>query len=148
MTSVAEAAERVGAGGAEAAAEGATEQAVSEAVGEVAEADELPTDAGQPSLFQRLQEPLQGSIYEAEVGEVWNPEQGGENRLLLVAEEVGGLDGIPRGLHVVIALAELWVRAAADQEGSADPGADDRDDDDDAAGQVSQSTREVLNYEP
>lgn len=64
------------------------------------------TESANP--LTRLQQPLEGSITEDRVGELWNPDLGGLNRLILVAEETFGVgDGLPRLVHGIIALAEM-----------------------------------------
>lgn len=71
-----------------------------------------PTPSG---LTDRLMQPLEGSIQQDHVGELWDPENGGPNRLVLVAEEAAGLsDGLPRLAHLLLGLAETYV-AHADQ---------------------------------
>jgi hypothetical protein len=91
---------------------------------DLTEVDEQePTDP-----FSRLMQPLEGSIREDRVGEMWNPEQGGLNRLVLVAEETFGLgDGLPRVAHVPIALAEIaqeppsWIRDRTEENSESGP---------------------------
>lgn len=105
-----------------------------------------PADAiGSESIADRLKQPLEGSIYDAEIGELWSPEDGAENRLLLVAEELGGLEGIPRGFHVLIGFAELLVKHSDDEDGST---SSDDPDEDDEPDEIDATTREVLEYEP
>lgn len=77
------------------------------------EPDDLADQLGKSSSesahpLKRLQKPLEGSITEDRVGELWNPDLGGLNRLILVGEETFGVgDGLPRLVHGIIALAEM-----------------------------------------
>lgn len=95
-------------------------------------ADELPPPDGGPSrgIVDRLMEPLQGSIREDRIGELWNPDDGGANRLVLVAEEAAGLsDGLPRAAHLLVGLGELYVNHADGLNlGADEPDEDDEDD--------------------
>lgn len=96
------------------------------------------------SIGDLLKEPLEGSIYDQDIGELWNPEEGAENRLLLVAEELGGIDGIPRAAHLAIAIAEILSKHSEDSS-SESTSSDDPEDDED---EIDATTREVLEYEP
>lgn len=126
-----------------AAAEGADHSEVAEAL------DSAEPLEPEKSITDRLREPLEGSIYQEDIGELWDPEEGAENRLLLVLEEIGGLEGIPRAGHAVIGLAELWVKHAdGSSEVSSRSGAEDEDEDEQEDDPVTQTTREVLEYEP
>ena len=94
-------------------------------------ADELPPPDAGPSrgIADRLMDPLEGSIREDRIGELWNPDDGGANRLVLVAEEVAGLsDGLPRAAHLLVGLGELYINHADGlQLGSDEPEEDEED---------------------
>ena len=85
------------------------EQAVEE-IGEIGE----PDDAVDP--FGWLMESPDGSIFDTDVRELWNPDEGGVNRLLLLAEDLAGTDGMPRIGHLLIAVAEI-ARQMQDDDG-------------------------------
>lgn len=105
-----------------------------------------PMDESSSSLADRLTEPLEGSIYDADVGELWNPEQGAENRLLVVAEEVAGLsEGLPRGVHLLIGGAELYYKHALAGNLGNDRG-DEQDEQDEQTNEKPTEHAEILNY--
>ena len=86
---------------------------VEQAVGEIGDIGE-PDDALDP--FGWLMETPDGSIFDTDVRELWNPDEGGVNRLLLLAEDIAGTDGMPRIGHLLIAVAEI-ARQMQDDDG-------------------------------
>lgn len=74
---------------------------------ELQEADEITPES--TSLASRLMDPLEGDLREDHVGDLWNPKNGGLNRIVLVVEEAAGLsDGLPRAAHALIGAAEVY----------------------------------------
>lgn len=94
---------------------------VEQAVGEIDAMGDLEDDAIDPVGW--LMESPDGSIFDTDVRELWNPDEGGVNRLLLLAEDIAGTDGMPRVGHLLIAVAEIAreMREQSDDE-SADQG--------------------------
>lgn len=71
--------------------------------------EEIPQEP--VGIYERLAAPLEGSVKEDHVGELWNPEQGGLNRLVLVLEEAFGVgEGLPRIAHAGISVAEMAAK--------------------------------------
>lgn len=136
--------------------DGASESAGSQEIGanDAMQPGEGQSSAVEPEgegILSRLQQPLSGSIREDRVGELWNPEQGGLNRAVLVAEETFGLgDGLPRIAHVAIALAEMAEQPPRFLDSSSTSDAADVEADPDARRDDPPSkgdTAEVVNYD-
>lgn len=104
-------------------------------IGELPGAEE---PAGSRGIVDRLMDPLDGSVRQDRIGELWNPDDGGANRLVLVAEEVAGLsDGLPRVAHLILGIGEMYVNHADGLRQLGSDG-DDGDGDDDLTIDTSQ----------
>ena len=112
----------------------------------------IETDGpAEADLGARLRAPLEGSIHDRTRREIWDPENGAENRVILVVEELGGLDGIPRAGHLVIGFAEMLVKHSEPDQGEPDQGEPDQGEPDQGEpdqGEPDSDTERVLNYDP
>lgn len=152
--SVAEAARQLEDGDAEVATPPEGAGGVEEPDRDLEDADELG-DPEPEGIVERLTQPLEGSINEDRIGELYNPEQGGANRLVLTVEEIFGFsEGLPRAAHLVIGAVELAQEPPAGIADLTGKQSSSNDEDEDAAPTPQESsnvtagdTQEIINYD-
>lgn len=107
-----------------------------------------PDPTADRGVMARLFEPMEGSVKQDHIGELWNPGEGGANRLAMVAEEAAGIgDSLPRIAHVPLGIAELYVARAEHVELGGLLGGDEEEGEHDRQ-QMGGDTAEVAAFEP
>lgn len=109
-----------------------------------------PDPSADRGVMARLFEPMQGSVKQDHIGELWNPGEGGANRLAMVAEEAAGIgDSLPRIAHVPLGIAELYVARAEHVElGGLLGGNDEEEELEHDRQKMGGDTAEVAAFEP
>lgn len=79
--------------------------------------EELADEGDSWNLFGWLQETPEGSYRDMDARQYWDPENGGKNRLAFHLSDLAGTTGIPNGIGIVLALAEIYFNLAQHQNG-------------------------------
>lgn len=66
----------------------------------------------------------EGSYRDADARDYWDPENGGKNRLAHHISDLAGVRGIPNGLGILLACAEIYWNLAQHQSEEEDSSAD------------------------
>lgn len=95
-----------------------------EEIGEMPELEESGDGDGW-SLFGWLQDTPEGSYRDMDARDYWDPENGGKNRLAFHVSDLVGTRGVPNGVGLLLALAEMYYNLAQHQDGGSSSSGDD-----------------------
>lgn len=84
---------------------GATDAELGDAIADVDSIEDEPT-----SILDHLKRAPDGSIEDANASEMFSIEEGAEDRLALVAEDVLSSEGVPNWLHLTVAAIEIAIK--------------------------------------
>lgn len=74
------------------------------------------------SLWDWATSTPEGSYRDMDARDYWDPDGGGKNRLAFHVSDLAGTRGVPNGLGIILALAEMYYNLAQHDGGSSDDG--------------------------
>lgn len=95
--------------------------------------DPIEDEPSSTSIVDHLKRAPEGSIEDADARQIFSIEEGAEDRLALVAEDVLGSEGIPNWLHLLVGSIEVSIKHSDLDLPIGQPQPDDGRDRDDGA---------------